>query len=239
MNNFPGTIWHRRPAKARRQAATQAIAENLATTSPMLSPDESIEVGQELASMRSLIQVLEQLPGTAWTQERNVATAASPAREASRRYARWRPAGTTMLHAGLLATAALAFVIGALLHPFSGGPHARSEVSHTTPRVLLEPLRQTLSTSQAIAYMPGGDQMLIRLYDLPRSAPGTYYELWLMTNNTDLVSVTSFRIRSPGTKSLRLLLPSDPSRYRYLDISVQHVGDGGAISHNNILRGAI
>jgi hypothetical protein len=35
------------------------------------------------------------------------------------------------------------------------------------------------------------------------------------------------------------VLPDDPSHYRYLDISVQHLGGGIAISQDNVLRGAI
>ncbi len=81
--------------------------------------------------------------------------------------------------------------------------------------------------------------MLLQIRELPRSAPGAYYELWLMTSNTDLVSVTSFRVGATGMNSLRLSLPDDPTHYKYLDISIQHVGDQGAISQDNVLRGTI
>jgi hypothetical protein len=87
--------------------------------------------------------------------------------------------------------------------------------------------------------MPGGNHMVLRVRNLPRSAPGTYYELWLMTSATHLLSVTSFRVGASGTGSLQLVLPDDPSNYRYLDISVQHLGAGVSISQDNVLRGAL
>jgi hypothetical protein len=87
--------------------------------------------------------------------------------------------------------------------------------------------------------MPGGGHMLLDVRDLPASAPGTYYELWLMTSRTDLVSVTSFRTGASGTALLRLVLPDNPSHYRFLDVSVQRVDSGAAISRDNVLRAAI
>jgi hypothetical protein len=71
------------------------------------------------------------------------------------------------------------------------------------------------------------------------SPPGTYYELWLMTSDTDLVSVASFRVGSTGTADLDLALPAEPSKYEFLDISLQRVSSGATISQDNVLRGPI
>ncbi len=201
--------------------------------------NQPIEAGPELASMRSLIQTLEQLPEQAWNLELDTARTISPAGNTARQQSRKPRARVTPIRSGVFATVVLAFVIGALTHPFSGTTRSYTAVSRASAHVVLTPLTGAPITSQAVAYMRGGNQMLVRIHNLPRSAPGTYYELWLMTSNTDLVSVTSFRIRTTGTDSLKLLLPDDPSHYKYLDISIQHVGDNGAISKDNVLRGTI
>jgi len=210
------------------------------------------ELGAELASMRSLARTLEQLPGQAWASELGRSTAPRTAGSPSRRPAPLGRPGLARLPrrlriapavGGPLAAAALAvaFFVGALTHPFAGATgHPQVAPLSTKTHVVLKPLPGTAAASLAVAYMPGGDHMVLNVRNLPRSAPGSYYELWLMTSDTDLVSVTSFRVGASGTAgSLKLVLPDDPSHYRYLDISVQHVGAGIAISQDNVLRGAI
>jgi Anti-sigma-K factor rskA len=238
MSNPPLNVW-RRGSRARRQAAEQALSEDLLASSAGPDTNELADQTSELASMRSLIQTLERLPEQAWNHQIHTAATSSPAESVARRQLRSVRLQINSVRAGALVAVALAFVIGALIDPFSATPHPENAVSRATAHVILQPLAGAPSTSRAIAYMPGGNQMLVRIRNLPRSAPGTYYELWLMTSNTDLVSVTSFRIRATGTDSLQLLLPDSPSHYKYLDISVQHVGDEGAISQDNVLRGAI
>lgn len=238
MSNLPLRTWRHGSSKARRRAAEQALEESFSATSTTSVVSESIEGDPELASMRSLVRTLERLPVQAWNPELDAATSIR-AGTTTQQQSRKVRARITPVRSGAFAAVAIAFIIGALIHPFSGGPHADLAVPRSTAHVILEPLTAGRNTSRAIAYMPGGDHMLVRI-NLPRSAPGTYYELWLMTSTTKLVPVTSFRIRAAGTHSLQLLLPDDPSNYKYLDISVQHVGgDQGAISNDNVLRGAI
>jgi hypothetical protein len=231
--------WSRSSSKTRVRATEQALNENLAGVQSTLVPVEPGELGAELASMRSLIQTLEQLPGQAWSSQPDTARTRSTSAVASRRAGRGHRLRITPGVSGALATAALAFAIGALIHPFSETTHSRASGPTGTAPVVLKPHPGTFNGSRAVAYMRGRDQMLLRIRDLPRSAPGTYYELWLMTSTTDLVPVTSFRIRASSKQSLRLLLPDDPSHYKYLDISVQQLGNGGAISKENVLRGSI
>lgn len=238
MSNLPLRPWRNSHSTARRRAAEQALEENLGSTSTTPAASESIDSGPELASMRSLVRTLERLPEQAWNRELDTAGSVSHARTTARSPSRRVRTWITPIYSGVLAAVVIAFVIGALIHPFSGADHPNIAVSRSSARVVLEPLTAARSTSRAIAYMPGGDRMLVHI-NLPRSAPGTYYELWLMTSTTKLVPVTSFRIHSTGTDSLQLLLPDDPSHYKYLDISVQHVGDEGAISNDSVLRGAI
>lgn len=242
--------------KVRRRAAEIVIDELFAGTPSELGSSESAKLDGELTSMRSLAENLEALPGAAWSAELGVAAPVAAAaisgrpgpgarRSGSPRGRVWgSPGGRVWLSprvSGTLAAAALvvAFVVGSLTHPFSGGGNPRPSSLLGAAHVVLKPLPGTSRTSLAVAYMPGGDHMLLHVRNLPRSAPGTYYELWLMTNDTHLVSVTSFRVGASGSGSLQLVLPDDPSNYKYLDISVQHLGGGIAISQDNVLRGAI
>jgi hypothetical protein len=241
MINLPLRIGWRRPSKTRRRAAERVLDENFTGLPADLRPTDSPELEAELASMRSLTQMLEQLPGQAWSPKIAGNTATSQgARAASRRRA-WL-GGNLRAVPGLsaaLATVALAFVIGALIHPFSGTGPSHASLTPAAARVVLKPLPGTPGASRAVAYMlPRGGHMRLDVRNLPPSKPGTYYELWLMTSNTDLVSVTSFRTGASRTASLQLVLPDDPGHYRYLDVSVQHVGVGG-ISQHNVLRAAI
>ncbi len=189
--------------------------------------------------MRALAQTLEEIPGNAWESElgpapRRAMPSRSGAGPVPRRGA-WARAVT-----GAAATAGLAgaFLVGALTHPWTrvspagggaGGPH-----------VVLTPVNAPAGGGRAVAYMLGnGGRMRLRIEHLPPSPPGTYYELWLMTSTTHLVSVSSFRVGADGSGVLNLILPDNPSAYRYLDISVQHVGRGAAISQQSVLRGVI
>jgi len=248
MKIFSLTVGRRGSSKARRRAAQLVVDEVLGGAPAQLRPSDSAKLGAELASMRSLAKTLGDLPGQAWSAELGAApplgsaTTAATSRSAGAR--RLGPLGGRIRVAprvgGALAAAALAaaFVVGSLTHPFSQTAHPRG-LPLAAARVVMTPLPGAASSSLAVAYMPGGNHMLLHVRNLPRSAPGTYYELWLMTSDTHLVSVTSFRVGASGIGSLRLVLPDDPSNYRYLDISVQHLGSGVAISQDNVLRGAL
>jgi hypothetical protein len=234
------------------------IDESFTGTTSQPGADGSDELGVELTSMRALVRTLEQLPGQAWASELGSATqptrSAAALRAAGLPSRRPAPLGRPTLPGlerrlriaprvgGPLAAAvlAIAFFVGALTHPFAGAT-GRPRVLPLSGKahVVLKPLPGTSTGGLAVAYMPGGGHMILNVRNLPPSAPGSYYELWLMTSDTDLVSVTSFRVGASGTGSLRLVLPDDPSHYRYLDISVQHLGGGIAISQDNVLRGVI
>lgn len=246
MSNRPLRFGRRGSSQVRKRAAELAIGESLTGAPPHSGPTGPGELAEELASMRSLVRTLDQLPGQAWaevpplpaTAPRTAGSTARPRLGLTLVRLRIAPGFGGPLAA---ATLAVAFFVGALTHPFSAattrplGPGLAAPARH----VVLKPLPGTAAHSLAVAYMPGGGHMVLNVRNLPRSAPGTYYELWLMTSDTDLVSVTSFRVGARGTSSLKLVLPDDPSHYRYLDISVQHLAAGVSISQDNVLRGAL
>jgi len=72
---------------------------------------------------------------------------------------------------------------------------------------------------------------------LAPSRRGEFYELWLLSPPGDLVSLGSFRVAGGGRATLEVPLPVDPSRYRFVDVSVE--ADDGDPSHSSrsVLRG--
>lgn len=190
--------------------------------------------------MRRITASMANMPEQAWVveslagREPGRPTAGAPAARRARR-ARIAPGLATACAAALLA---FAFIAGSLIHPLSDSSHVSGPV--TSAQVVLRPLPASgAAHSQAIAYMTGDQHMSVTLRGLPRLGRGSYYELWLMSSNTDLVSVASFRTGAHGGGTLHLLLPDDPARYRFLDISVQRVGGSSGISQRSVLRGAL
>ena len=82
----------------------------------------------------------------------------------------------------------------------------------------------------------GGRATLV-VSGLAPSRRGEFYELWLLTPPGELVSLGSFRVAAPGRATLEVPVPVDPSRYRFVDVSVE--SDDGDPSHSSrsVLRG--
>ncbi|MFZ0091212.1 MAG: anti-sigma factor, partial [Solirubrobacteraceae bacterium] len=134
---------------------------------------------------------------------------------------------------------AVGFGAGALVESGHSGGSTPAPRQANVPSVVLRPLAPGSGHSLAVAYMPGSDQMLLRVAHLPPSAPGTYYELWLMSSLRRLTPVTAFQIGEAGQARLTLRLPDSSSRYLYLDISLQRVGGGTGHSGDSVLRGRL
>ena len=81
--------------------------------------------------------------------------------------------------------------------------------------------------------------MLLTVEHLPVTAPGHFYELWLMNSTSDLVSVASFNVDAHGRAQLSVPLPVSASRYHFLDISLQQAAAGPAHSGDSVLRAPI
>ncbi len=231
--NPPLRIRISRRSRVRWQAAEHVLDEQPAAT------PTTPELSGELRDMHALAQVLERIPEQAWATELGPAREPRAAGSAGRGARPRRRRGWLSAGAGLVAATGLAaaFLAGSFTHPLTSGS---SSTSLPAAHVVLKPVAGTASSGLAVAYMLGtGGHMRLSVKHLPRSRPGTYYELWLMTSPTDLVSVASFRIGPSGSGKLTLVLPDDPAHYRYLDISVQRVGGGQTISSRSVLRGAI
>ena len=82
-----------------------------------------------------------------------------------------------------------------------------------------------------------GGRATLAVSGLAPSRRGEFYELWLLSPPGDLVSLGSFRVAAGGRATLEVPVPVDPSRYRFVDVSVE--ADDGDPSHSSrsVLRG--
>ena len=82
-----------------------------------------------------------------------------------------------------------------------------------------------------------GGKATLAVSGLAPSRRGEFYELWLLSPPGDLVSLGSFRVPAGGSATLEVPMPVDPTRYRFLDVSVEP--DDGDPSHSSqsVLRG--
>ncbi len=234
----------RKPSRLRLQAAERALAElegapgaggapEPASGGAPVAPSDP-RAAAELDAMRSMTELLADVPAAAWAPiPAPPLSDASPARAPDRR--RRVRLTAAVATAAAVVCLGIGFAVGYLVQGGNGGS---GSTQASAPSVVLYPLASG-GSSRAVAYMPGGDQMLLRVTHLPPSPPGTYYELWLMSNVHHLTPVTAFQIGSGGMARLALRLPDRSSRYLYLDISEQKIGGGAAHSADSVLRGRL
>jgi len=83
-----------------------------------------------------------------------------------------------------------------------------------------------------------GGSATVELSGLRPSKSGDFYELWLLGDGGELVSLGSVRVPASGRATLEnVQLPVDPERFRFLDVS-REPGDGNpGHSSISVLRG--
>lgn len=101
----------------------------------------------------------------------------------------------------------------------------------------LAPLKRGGAAQGQVRLARSGGRATLAVSGLAPSRRGEFYELWLLSPPGDLVSLGSFRVSAGGRATLEVPLPVDPSRYRFLDVSVEP--DDGDPSHSSrsVLRG--
>jgi Anti-sigma-K factor rskA len=82
-----------------------------------------------------------------------------------------------------------------------------------------------------------GGSASVRLSGLAPNTGGEFYELWLLGNDGELVSLGSVRVPRTGSADLRVRLPVDPRRFRYLDVSREPADGDPSHSADSVLRG--
>ena len=70
------------------------------------------------------------------------------------------------------------------------------------------------------------------------SRAGEFYELWLLGDDGELLSLGSFRIPRSGAAEISVPVPGNPSRYRFLDVSLERDDGNPAHSKRSVLRGS-
>jgi anti-sigma-K factor RskA len=166
-------------------------------------------------------------PGTQDEGER----AARPASQARGRRLRLRPA----LAAGFAATLiGLGVGIGLLIGGDDGGDPAAPATE-----IALEPVTDTGAPARGTARIESADggEAVIEVSDLPASAVGEYYEIWLLNSPEDLVSAGSFRVPESGEATVAVPLPADAGSFRFVDISRERLSGDPGHSGDSVLRG--
>jgi anti-sigma-K factor RskA len=186
------------------------------------------EFAAEVEWMRPLVGHLQGMSSRAWDHVDAVQGLTPPLPLARTRRARqWRPVFS--LAAAALAAAAVVLVL-ALTPGTSKAPPRQVELSA---------LSGVTARAHATATIVGSERVAVDVQYLPPTDAKHYYELWLMTTTTHLVSVAAFRVDGSGYAQLSLPLPAAPAQYRYLNISLQQAGAGAGISSQSMLRGPI
>ena len=193
------------------------------------SLQEDAGLREEVDRMRPVLARLDGLSDEAWDHvSAHHGAEGRPARQSAprRRLFRLAPRRAAFAFAGVAAVAVIAIAL--LTAGSSRAP------SHT---VVLSALAGAPPGSRATATITGSRRVQMNIQHLRPTDAGHYYELWLMTNTTHLVSVGSFRVGQSGSARLSMPLPAPAGDYRYLNVSVQQAGAGSAISNLSVLRG--
>ena len=183
----------------------------------------------EVDRMRPVLTRLDGLSDDAWEHVAGAHAAQEPSMQPAAPRRRRRGLAPRRAAFAFAGVAALAAVIIALLTVGSS-----STSSHT---VVLSALAGAPPGSSATATITGSRRVQMNIAHLRPTDANHYYELWLMTDTTHLVSVGSFRVPSSGTARLSMPLPAPAGDYRYLNVSVQRAGAGSGISNLSVLRG--
>ena len=179
---------------------------------------------------------LEQLPKEAWDRPTPPpppwpAEEARPARQ--RRRLVLRPVAAALASIALLAAGIGAGVL--LSNDDEGSGDGDLE------RVQLAPVVSAAGNAGGVAELrpEAGGRATVELRGLKPSGDRDFYELWLLGDDGELVSLGSVRVPESGDATLDVELPVDPTQFRYLDLSREP--DDGDPGHStvSILRGPV
>ena len=197
---------------------------------------EDPDFAERVERLLPVVSQLERVPDEVWEDiqplvppEPAAASGPEPEAAGTRPRRRWLPSWPAM--GGAVAAAAAAVVI-ALVVTAGDEPAGESLTLTALPESGLE------ASGTATLGSPGGEAT-VELDGLAPSREGEFYELWLLNDTDDLVSLGSFRVDADGTTEVELPMPVDPSEYGFVDISVEP--DDGDASHSgdSVLRGPI
>lgn len=187
------------------------------------------EFRAEVERLMPISDALGALPADAWDTPEPPALKTPEEHEAIP-LRRRLPAATRPLiaAAAAIAIALLAFGLGRVTSDSASDPGGR---------VVSLPALEGASGSGIAEIADDGSAMTVELTDLAPSAPGEYYELWLLNSPDDLISVGAIRVPESGSVSVSVPVPLRPERYQFLDLSVEPADGDPAHSGKSVLRG--
>ena len=186
-------------------------------------------------SLDDLERHLERLPREAWDRP-TPPPAPWPAEET--RPARRRRLVLRPVAAALASILLLAAGIGAgLLLANDDDDGAGGDLE----RVELAPVASGAANAGGTAELrpEAGGRATVELRGLRPSGDRDFYELWLLGEDGELVSLGSVRVPESGDATLDVELPVDPKRFRFLDVSREPDDGDPAHSTVSILRGPV
>jgi Anti-sigma-K factor rskA len=135
--------------------------------------------------------------------------------------------------------ALLAIGLGAGLLLDGGGGESPGGPGTASLRVELQPVGDGSRGADGVVTLAGraGGSATARLSGLRPSEGGDFYELWLLGDDGELVSLGSVRVPPSGRAELRVPLPVDPNRFRFLDVSREPADGDPSHSTDSVLRG--
>lgn len=211
--------------------------EELAEAERLINADPQLRATVE--RLRPTVQRLGELPPEAWQELQPPPLELPPASEhpaeapAARR-SWWR--GNLELRPALAVAASVALLAAGLGAGLLLGD--RDDLSGPSRTVALEPVSADAGQAAGSARLAGvaGGEADVRVSGLSATAPGEFYELWLLTAPDDLISLGSFSVGESGRAEVRVPLPVDPSEFDYIDLSLER--DDGDVSHSgrSVLR---
>lgn len=196
-------------------------------------------------SMDDIERHLEALPREAWdrpTPPPPPWPSAAPAERAPSRRRGW------LVLRPLVAAAASVVLVGAgigagllLAGDDSGAPGGGPGPAAEPLRVELQPVggRGEGATGLASIQSRPGGRAELRLAGLRPSAEGDFYELWLLGESGELVSLGSVRVPESGRARFDVQIPVDPERFQFLDLSREPADGDPSHSTISVLRGPV
>jgi Anti-sigma-K factor rskA len=120
------------------------------------------------------------------------------------------------------------------------GDDADPQPNDSLARVDLKPVdgRGQGATGSVSLEPRAGGKATVKLSGLRPSRGGDFYELWLLGDGGELISLGSVRVPSSRRATLEnVQLPVDPERFRFLDVSREPADGDPGHSSISVLRG--